>query len=198
MLTEKILFQNRSLAFYYHPRPLPPPVWQKTRLFPGFFSHPSLSDNNDFWMGHYFESLFHMERPRVAVCGIYGIYMVGWLSVGQESWPGMCGEQWWSGRLVKEKRWAAIIKTQGWVAEKGLFSRLLHCRWPWQKWLSCQTASEGFVLTRAHSLQSPMTARSLKMLGCFSFNIWCSFLWVRWNLVFVRSDVSCHTSRHLN
>ena len=37
MLTEKILFQNSSLAFYYHPRPRPPPVWQKTRLFPVFF-----------------------------------------------------------------------------------------------------------------------------------------------------------------
>ena len=36
MLTEKILFQNRGLAFYYPPRPPPPPVWQKTRLFPDF------------------------------------------------------------------------------------------------------------------------------------------------------------------
>ena len=44
MLTEKILFQNSSLAFYYHPRPSLPPVWQKTRLFPVFFfSHPSLT-----------------------------------------------------------------------------------------------------------------------------------------------------------
>ena len=37
MLTEKILFQNRSLAFYYHPRPPLPPVWQKTTFFPVFF-----------------------------------------------------------------------------------------------------------------------------------------------------------------
>ena len=45
MLTEKILFQNRGLAFYYPPRH-PPTVWQKTRLFPGvFFRHSSLTHN---------------------------------------------------------------------------------------------------------------------------------------------------------
>ena len=43
MLTEKILFQNSSLAFYYHPRPRPPPSLAKDHIFSGFFfSHPSL------------------------------------------------------------------------------------------------------------------------------------------------------------
>ena len=35
MLTEKILFQNRGLAFYYHPRP--PPSLAKDHIFSGFF-----------------------------------------------------------------------------------------------------------------------------------------------------------------
>ena len=37
MLTEKILFQNSSLAFYYHPRPPPPPRLAKDHFFSGFF-----------------------------------------------------------------------------------------------------------------------------------------------------------------
>ena len=37
MLTEKILFQNSSLAFYYHPRPRPPPSLAKDHIFSGFF-----------------------------------------------------------------------------------------------------------------------------------------------------------------
>ena len=41
MLTEKILFQNRGLAFYYPPRP--PPGLAKDQTFSGFsFVHPSL------------------------------------------------------------------------------------------------------------------------------------------------------------
>ena len=39
MLTEKILFQNRGLAFYYHPRP-PPPSLAKDHIFSVFFCAP--------------------------------------------------------------------------------------------------------------------------------------------------------------
>ena len=38
MLTEKILFQNRSLAFYYHPRPAPPQFGKRPDFFRVFFS----------------------------------------------------------------------------------------------------------------------------------------------------------------
>ena len=38
MLTEKILFQNRGLVFYYPPRPTIPLGLAKTRLFTDFFS----------------------------------------------------------------------------------------------------------------------------------------------------------------
>ena len=37
MLTEKILFQNSSLAFYYHPRPAPPQFGKRPHFFRFFF-----------------------------------------------------------------------------------------------------------------------------------------------------------------
>ena len=37
MLTEKILFQNSSLAFYYHPRPAPPQFGKRPDFFRFFF-----------------------------------------------------------------------------------------------------------------------------------------------------------------
>ena len=37
MLTEKILFQNWSLAFYYHPRPAPPQFGKRPDFFRFFF-----------------------------------------------------------------------------------------------------------------------------------------------------------------
>ena len=43
MLTEKIFFQNRGLAFYYPPR-LPPPRLAKDHTFFRFFWHPSPMD----------------------------------------------------------------------------------------------------------------------------------------------------------
>ena len=67
------------------------------------------------WPGMSFHNfnLFCNVFDNLWIClNFSNIDMVGWLSVGQESWPGMCGEQWWSGRLVKEKRWAAIIETR--------------------------------------------------------------------------------------
>ena len=46
MLTEKILLQNRGFAFLLSSGPpLPLPVWQKTRLFTGFFPVPFTNDN---------------------------------------------------------------------------------------------------------------------------------------------------------
>ena len=44
MLTEKIPFQNRGLAFYYPPRPPFPLFGKRPHLFRLFFRNPSLRE----------------------------------------------------------------------------------------------------------------------------------------------------------